>query len=160
GTGYDLEAEPRMFDRIYAGTETRQPKYNAQHLQPYQGYELIRYLENIAPGRCGGGWVDTFSMIYADRYAEQLWLTLIAKARELTLFDFRLMQLPLEPSHRAPWQGRGASFDFDAVTAPFRAADGSLSPELTLASVAGATFEATDRFVGKLGRPIGVASYK
>ena len=160
GTGYDLEGEPRIFDGIYAGTETRQATYSAQHLQPCQGYQIIRYFENVAPGRLGGGWVDTFSMIYADRYAEQLQLTLMAKAKEITLFDFRLLQLPIEPTHRAPWQGQNTSFDFDAVTAPFRKPDGSLSPELTLARIAGATFEQVDTFLGKLGNPSGLKSYK
>ena len=61
----------------------------AQHLQPSLGYTIFRYFENIAPGRSGGGWVDPGGMTAADRYAEQLWITLFAKSPEQTLFDFR-----------------------------------------------------------------------
>jgi hypothetical protein len=160
GLGYDLETEPLAFDAIYTGTETRQPAYNAQHLQQYQSYQIVRYFENLAPGRNDGGWVDTFGMMYADRYAEQLSLTLLAKAKEVTLFDFRLMQLPLTAEARASWQGQGTSFDFDEVTSSFRQADGSFSPRLTLARIAGATFERIDGVLAELGTPMGVGSYK
>ena len=33
---------------------------------------------------------------YMDRYAEQLWMTLFAKAPEITLFDFRQLQRPVD----------------------------------------------------------------
>ena len=32
GMGYNLEVQPKLFDEIYAGTETRDSVYNAQHL--------------------------------------------------------------------------------------------------------------------------------
>ena len=58
GSGYDLDREPRIFDGIYTGTETRDPVITDQHLQQYESYEIIRYFENIAPGpqrrRLGG----------------------------------------------------------------------------------------------------------
>ena len=72
GLGFDLDREPNLFDGIYTGTETRDPAITDQHLQPYESYLIIRYFENIAPGRNGGGWVDTYSIRYLDRYAEQL----------------------------------------------------------------------------------------
>ena len=58
GLGFNLETEPNMFDGIYTGTETRDPVYSDQHLQQYESYLIIRYFNNIAPGRNGGGWVD------------------------------------------------------------------------------------------------------
>lgn len=70
GNGYDLAQEPRIFDAIYAGTETRDPIITDQNLQPYEGYSIVRYFENIAPGRVGGGWVDTYDITYLDRYSE------------------------------------------------------------------------------------------
>ena len=81
GSGFDLEREPKIFDGIYTGTETRDPVITDQHLQQYESYEIIRYFDNIAPGRNGGGWVDTYSLRYLDRYAEQFWDTMFAKAR-------------------------------------------------------------------------------
>ncbi len=86
-TGYNLEAEPEIFDLIYTGTETRNPQYTQQSLPRYTGYFLMRYLENVKPGKNGGGWFDTFDCLYnLGSYVEQAYLTLFAKAREVTLF--------------------------------------------------------------------------
>ena len=158
--GFNLRDEPRLFDGIYTGTETRDAVISAQHLQPYQGYSIVRYFENLAPGRNGGGWVDPFASRYLDRYAEQLWLTLFARAREITLFDFRSIGMPLRPEFRAPWQGPGTSFDYAAVMAPIALPDGTRVPPTTVARAAGVTFASVDRFLGKLGRPVGLKSYK
>jgi len=95
-----------------------------------------------------------------DRYAEQLWLTLFAKAPEITLFDFRQLQRPIRETDRAAWQGIHTSFDFDEMVAPYRQDDWSLEPGLTIALAAGYTFEKVDRFLGELGEPIGVTSYR
>jgi len=38
GSGYDLEHEPKIFDGIYTGTETRDPVITDQHLQQYESY--------------------------------------------------------------------------------------------------------------------------
>ena len=81
GCGFNLEAQPKIFDGIYTGTETRDPVYTDQHLQQYESYLVYRYFENIKPGGNGGGWVDTGAMRYMDRYAEQLWLTLFSRRR-------------------------------------------------------------------------------
>ena len=86
--GYDLDQEPKIFDGIYTGTETRDPVITDQHLQQYESYQIVRYFDNIAPGRNGGGWVDTFDTRYLDRYAEQLWDTMLAKAPEIMLFQW------------------------------------------------------------------------
>src|SRR5947209_15981150 len=59
GPGYALDRQPHMFDGIYTGTETRDPEITDQLLQQYESYEIIRYFDNVAPGRNGGGWVDT-----------------------------------------------------------------------------------------------------
>jgi len=160
GLGFDLEAGPRLFDGVHTGTETRDPVMGNQHLQPYHGYLIVRYFENIKLGGNRGGWVDPFGSRCLDRYAEQLWLTLFAKAPEQTLFDFRSIQRPIQETDRAPWQGQGTSFDFEAVTAPLRDADGTLPPSATIARAAGAAFELADRVVGKLGTPLGLKIYK
>ncbi|MFO1475512.1 MAG: hypothetical protein U1F98_02530 [Verrucomicrobiota bacterium] len=155
GLGYNLAAGAKYFDGIYTGTETREPFNNDQHLQQYLGYLVFRYLENVAPGRNNGGWVDTGGMRYADRYAEQLWITLFAKAPEVTLFDLRQVQRPLTPAFRAAWQDQHPSFDFDAVIASTTSA-----PPARVAGAAEAVFEQVDKFLGKLGNPTGLACYK
>ena len=159
GLGFDLEREPALFDGLYTGTETRDPSGN-QHLQPYLGYLIFRYFENLKPGGNGGGWVDTGGARFMDRYAEQLWLTLFAKAPEITLFDIRQITRPVGPNLRAPWQDEETSFSFDTMMAHIALADGTTFEPKMFARAAGVTFEQVDRFVGKLGEPVGVKSYK
>lgn len=160
GLGFHLAAEPQLFTRLYTGTETRDPELGNQHIQPYHGYSTFRYFENIKPGGNGGGWVDPFGSLYTDRYAEQLWLTLIAKAPEITLFDFRSLQMPLKFMKRAAWQGQGTSFDYDQAVQPARLPDGSVHPDATVALIAGHTFAQTNEVIGLLGKPLGVKCYK
>ncbi|MDZ7608101.1 MAG: hypothetical protein U5K79_21550 [Cyclobacteriaceae bacterium] len=76
--GFNLNTT-HSFDGVYTGTETRDAVYSEQHLQPYLGYLICRYFHNLFPGKNGGGWVDTGGMKTYDRYAEQLWLTILAK---------------------------------------------------------------------------------
>ena len=160
GLGFNLETEPGLFDRLYTGTETRDPRIGNQHLQQYHGYSIFRYFENLKPGCNGGGWVDTGGMFTLDRYAEQFWLTLFAKAPEITLFDFRQLQRRIEPQHRAAWQGQNTSFDFDAMIAPVAHPDGTWPEETTIPVAAGYALEQVDHFLAELGEPVGVKSYR
>ncbi|HAH23363.1 MAG TPA: hypothetical protein DCL77_06355 [Prolixibacteraceae bacterium] len=160
GNGFNLETEPKMFDGIYTGTETRDPSSN-QHLQQYLGYSVFRYFNNLKPGKNGGGWVDPGGLTYMDRYAEQLWLTLFAKAPEITLFDIRQLQRPLQKSDRAEWQNTlTTSFNFDEMMKPVANKEGKMVAPTTIARAAGYTFETIDQFIGQLGNPVGVKSYK
>jgi hypothetical protein len=159
--GFNLARGPQLFDGIYTGTETRDAVRSAQHLQPYLGYNIMRYFQNISPGRNGGGWVDTGGASYYDRYAEQLWMTLFARAApEITLFDIRQMLYPLDAKKSAPRQMTATSFSFRSVVSPVKAADGSTFTPTHYARVAGVSFEAVDGLLGKLGKPLGVKSYK
>ena len=152
GAGFDLEHGPKIFDGIYTGTETRDPVMTDQHLQQYESYQIIRYFENIAPGRNGGGWVDTYSLRYIDRYAEQIWDTMFAKAREFTAFEWSGLTRPFEIGDRAAWANLPTSFNFSEMT------NGVAAP--TWARVAGYSLEQADKIVGQLGNPVGIASYK
>ncbi len=166
--GFNLEAEPAIFDGLYTGTETRDPILSNQHLQPYESYQIVRYLEAIKPGANLGGWVDPFGSRTTDRYAEQLWLTAFAKAPEITLFDFRSLQWSVQLGQRALWQGDrhispqvwGVGVEFDQMVKAYRQDDGALGEEATLALAAGHAFERADTLVGELGQPVGVASYR
>ncbi|HDQ44452.1 MAG TPA: hypothetical protein ENN17_02985 [bacterium] len=160
GLGFNLGTQPGLFDRIYTGNETRDPVFSHQHLQNYQSYLIFRYFENLKPGGNAGGWVDTGGLRFLDRYAEQLWLTLFAKAPEITLFDFRQMEYPLRPSLRAEWQGGKTSFDFDEMIAPVLKPDGTWPEETTLALAAGYALGKIDPVLGFLGHPVGIKSYK
>ena len=88
--GYNPREQAEIFDMIYTGTESRNSNYNGQHLQRYMSYSLIRWLENVAPGRNGGGWIDLGgSQGNLSVFLEQAELTYFAKARELMLFNFQ-----------------------------------------------------------------------
>jgi hypothetical protein len=134
--GFDLENEPRIFDGIYTGNETRDATYSQQHLQEYQSYSIQRYFENVKPGGNGGGWVDPFASFTLDRYSEQIELTLLAKAREITLFCF------------------------SALFEPIRQPDGTMTPKSRVAPVAADTLERADALLSQLGNPVGVSAYK
>ena len=155
GLGFNLEEEPALFDGIYTGTETRDRSSN-QHLQQYLGYAIFRYFEHLKPGNNRGGWVDTGGSNPLDRYAEQLWLTMFAKAPEITLFDYRQMLWPVRMETMAKWQGEGTSFDFASMMNAYE----DLVGEITLAGAAGYSLEVVDQIVGALGNPVGVKSYK
>jgi len=159
GLGFDLAQEPRLFDGIYTGTETRDPFSTDQYLQQYESYQILRFFENVAPGRNGGGWVDTFSIRYIDRYAEQLWNTLFAKPREITLFNWAALLQPIQPGDR-PWQDLPTSFDLAQVVPPPWVPPAADRPPPTMAAIASAALTQVDAFLGKLGRPVGVACYK
>ena len=160
GLGYDLEREPQIFDGIYTGTETRDPVSTDQHLQPYESYEIIRYFENIAPGRNGGGWVDTYNLRYLDRYPEQLCDTLFAKARQMMLFEWSGLTRPVAMGERTGWETQPTSFDYRRLLAAFKTNPPAGLAEPTIARVAGEALEQADAFLGQLGNPIGLASYK
>ena len=160
GCGFNLETEPKLFDGLYTGTETRDPSSN-QHLQPYLGYLIYRYINNLKPDKNGGGWVDPGGLTFMDRYAEQLWLTMFAKAPEITLFDLRQLQRPLLKTDRAAWQNlESCSFNYDELMKPIADKNGKMVQPTTIARAAGYTFETIDQFLGLLGKPIGVKSYK
>ena len=160
GLGFSLEDGPQIFDGVWTGTETRDPA-GAQHLQNYLSYNIMTYFEHISGGRNGGGWVDSGGInMSMDRYAEQLHLTAIAKARDVMLFAWnQLVNVKLDPGFRAPWQGSGTSWDYDAMRAPFRKDGRNVTPT-TMARIADVVLRQADELVGKLGNPIGIWSYK
>ena len=119
GLGYDLEQQPKIFDGIYTGTETRDPLATEQHLQPYESYQIVRYFENIKPGGNGGGWVDGYQYTVVDLFAEQLWDTIFANAPEMMLFNFSQIQQAIQPGNRASWEGMHTSFDYDQMKASY-----------------------------------------
>jgi hypothetical protein len=156
GLGFDLDKEPKLFDGIYTGTETRDPVTTDQHLQPYESYQIFRYFENIKPGN-GGGWVDMFGTRYMDRYAEQLWDTMFAKAPEMTLFFYGGLLQPVTAGDREAWKSLPTSFNYDQMLA-YR--DPNQASPATIARVAGYSLDQVDPIVGQLGKPIGIQSYK
>ncbi len=162
GLGFDLEKEPLMYDGIYAGTETRDPVITDQLLQQYESYEIIRYYRNIRPDHyIGGGWVDTYSTLSADRYAEELWDTMFAKAPEITLFNWMpaASDQPYDGGDRKAWEGQDTTFNWKAITAAYKPT-GANDPGPGWGLAAGAALKEVDGVLGQLGNPIGIPSYK
>jgi hypothetical protein len=162
GLGYDLDVQAKQFDAIYTGTESRDPYITDQLLQQYLSYSIFRYFDNVRPGGANrGGWVDTFSTRYIDRYAEQLWDTLFAKAPEITLFNWApfASSQSVQPGDRAAWADQATSFVWNDMVRSFKApAQSGAGPGW--ARAAGYSLEQIDPVIGRLGKPIGVASYK
>jgi len=161
GLGFNLEEEPQYFDGIWTGTETRDPA-SAQHLQNYLSYNVVRYFDNIAPGKNGGGWVDAGGIhMSMDRYAEQLHLTMLSKTPEIILWNYmQLNDVKITPQMRAKWQDAGGnSFRYDEMVAPYQK-DGKTVNPTTMARFASITLQQTDKLVGQLGNPVGLVSYK
>ena len=155
GLGYDLAVEPKLFDAIYTGTETRSAE-GGQRLQSYQSYLQTQYFNNIKPGGNQGGWIDGSG---DARYAEQFWDTFFAKVPEIMLFNSMQVMGRLNAG-----RGGGAAPDTNAtlanLMAPIPQADGSSFTPTMVARTAGYSAELLDRFLGKLGKPVGVAAYK
>ena len=161
GLGFNLEEEPTYFDGIWTGTETRDPG-SAQHLQNYLSYNIVRYFDNIAPGRNGGGWVDAGGIhMSMDRYAEQLHLTMLSKTPEIILWNYmQLVEVKITPNMRAAWQAAGGnSFRYDEMVAPFTKNGKTITPT-TMARFANVTLHETDKLISLLGKPVGLISYK
>jgi hypothetical protein len=156
--GYDLSQEPKIFDGIYTGTETRDPVTTDQHLQQYESYQIIRYFDNIAPHANGGGWVDVYDNRYLDRYAEQLWDTMLAKAPEIVLFQYSDLLRAADAGDRQTWADLGTSFKWSELEA-WHAGTGMPAP-ITYATAAGYSLNKVNAVLSELGTPIGLASYK
>ena len=103
--------------------------------------------------------MDTYSLRYIDRYAEQLRDTMFAKARQMMLFEWSAMSRPILPGDRAAWQDLHTSFDYNQLLQAWTNTPRPAA-EPTIARVAGYALEQVDPFLGQLGNPIGIASYK
>lgn len=91
GAGYNPGEQKDIFDGVYTGTETRNSMDQDQTLPRYLSYSLVRWMENLAPGRNGGGWFDAFQCYPMEAYLEQAYLTAFARARELMIFCWPLV---------------------------------------------------------------------
>ncbi len=85
--GYDTETFPRIFDRVWVGTETR--GHNTQRfgfVQPYEGFVNYRWLADIAGKKIGGAWFDHGDCAEHD-FLDQAYTSVLAGAPELVFFN-------------------------------------------------------------------------
>ncbi|MGC8833729.1 MAG: hypothetical protein ACP5R4_06705 [Armatimonadota bacterium] len=86
--GYGVDIETAAFDRIWVGTETRNPdavRWGAK--QQYEAYFIYRWLSAIGGAKTGGGWFDTYDCS-PEVYVEQAYQTVLAGAPEVFLFHY------------------------------------------------------------------------
>jgi hypothetical protein len=159
GLGYDVEVEPKIFDAVYTGVETRDAIASEQHLQSYESYSLMRYFENAKPGGNDGAWIDQGNTRYIDRYAEQFWDAGFAKAREFALWHWGGAVQPINVGAR-PWETIETSLNLQKARDAYKAPAGGGGAGPMTGRVAGYAMEQLDTFLDKLGNPIGLAAYR
>ena len=85
--GYDPLRMPEHFDQVWVGTEVRDPETRRMgFVQPTQGYMNFRWLASQAGSKVRGAWFDHIECS-AQNFLEQAYLSVLAGARELTLFS-------------------------------------------------------------------------
>jgi hypothetical protein len=85
--GYDTQTLPRIFDRVWVGTETR--GRNTQRfgfVQPYEGFVNYRWLAGLAGDKIGGAWFDHGDCAEHD-FLDQAYMSVLAGAPELVFFN-------------------------------------------------------------------------
>jgi len=86
--GYDVVRETADFDRIWVGTETRDPDNERWGREAqYKAYYIMRWLGQIGGAKCGGGWFDPYGT-HENTYVEQARQTVLADAKEMLLFCY------------------------------------------------------------------------
>jgi hypothetical protein len=85
--GYDTETFPRLFDRVWVGTETRgRHTQRFGFTQPYEGFINYRWLGDIAGEKIGGAWFDHGDCAEHD-FLDQAYMSVLAGAPELVFFN-------------------------------------------------------------------------
>ncbi len=86
--GYDTQTLPRLFDKVWVGTETRgRDTQRFGFVQPYEGFVNYRWLGGIAGDKIGGAWFDHGDCGQHD-FLDQAYTSVLAGAAELVFFNF------------------------------------------------------------------------
>jgi hypothetical protein len=92
--GYVPDKEAAIFDRIWVGTELRDPASDKWgNKQQYEGYFIYRWLSEVGGAKTGGGWFDPFGTTPA-LYLDQPLTTILAGAPEVFLFHYGALVSP------------------------------------------------------------------
>jgi len=85
--GYDTATFPRLFDRVWVGTETRgRDTQRFGFVQPYEGFINYRWLADVAGPKIGGAWFDHGDCGEYD-FLDQAYTSVLAGAPELVFFN-------------------------------------------------------------------------
>jgi len=103
--GYVVDGETKLFDRIWVGTELRDPSSDEWgHKQQYEGYFIYRWFRDIAGEKTGGGWFDPFGTD-ATFYLDQALVTVLAGAPEAFLFHYGSL---ISPQYKVQFEALAA----------------------------------------------------
>ena len=86
--GYDVATEPKLFDGVWVGTETR-GQYTQRYgfVQPYEGFINYRWISTLSGNKIGGAWFDNGDCTDID-FIEQAYQSVLSGAKELVMFNF------------------------------------------------------------------------
>ncbi len=86
--GYDVESGPKLFDKVWVGTETRgQYTQRFGFVQPYEGFVNYRWMASNAGEKIGAAWFDHGDCDQLD-FVEQAYQSVLAGAQELVIFNY------------------------------------------------------------------------
>jgi hypothetical protein len=92
--GYIVDKETALFDRIWMGTELRDPSSDEWgHKQQYEGFFIYRWMAEIGAEKLGGGWFDPYGT-NPVLYLDQPYVTVLAGAPEILLFCYGSLVSP------------------------------------------------------------------
>jgi len=92
--GYIVDKETALYDRIWVGTELRNPSSDQWgHKQQYEGFFLFRWLSEIGGAKTGGGWFDPYGTDPVT-FMDQAYVTVLAGAQEVFLFHYGALVSP------------------------------------------------------------------
>ena len=157
GMGNDTEQVPLIADGMFSGTESRLWFGQEQHLQPYQSYDIMRFMDNLHPGVEKCGWVDQGGANPIDRYAEQLLDTVFSRCPEMCCFNYSGMLTAVRPGTitNRVWAGQPTSLNLADLQRTFGTNDGTF----TFAGIAAYTLLQADQVLTKVGKPAGIKTY-
>jgi len=96
--GYVVDKETTLYDRIWVGTELRDPSSDEwDHRQQYGGFFIYRWLSEIGGEKAGGGWFDP-NGTDPTFYLDQAYVSVLAGAPEILLFHYGSL---IAPEYRA-----------------------------------------------------------
>ena len=86
--GYDVVREPKLYDKVWVGTETRGPATQRMgFVQQYEGFVNFRWLNSCSQGKVCGAWFDHIDCDEYD-FINQAYQTILAGAQEIVLFNY------------------------------------------------------------------------
>jgi len=92
--GYVVDKESALYDRVWVGTELRDPASDRWgHKQQYEGFFIFRWISDIAKEKTAGGWFDPYGT-NPTYYLDQAYVTVLAGAREGLLFHYGALESP------------------------------------------------------------------